>query len=531
MSLRTLIARARTRLREPSPIVVRELRALFRLPLFVRFFSLATGGIALVVLGIASTALSENAAPSEVGRILFDSFFVLVLLVTVVVTPLHAASAITSEREAQTYETLILSGMDPARIAVGKFLSTLAAIGLVVIALSPVVGLSFLFGGVSPVEVILGFLFVAALITPGAAYGVSVSARFEATRTSILLTLGTLFMLFPFASGLMMMVTYGYGYGRRSGFVDSLRYIGDNLGSLEVVSVSLLLPLALSALCTWFFLCTSVASLRPKAEDRVTPFKAWSLALALTTVTTLTGIALGAARDASDFAALLLGLFSLVVVSIFMDDSPLAPRTGKGTSSTGFARIGSTFGPGLLGTSNFAILLLVTVNVVGLAVLYTLVPHSTSGQLRDIKVAVYFAIGNVVVGTFLLLLGNLLRTVIENGNVVRTLVVMIGMFATIFPLVAGMAFTEDAHSREVMDTVMIMTPLGPFGAAVDFGNGIASPMTSAYFASLTLYGTLALVLWGALRRRVATLGTALATRRAELSALIDAHRAAREGTA
>ena len=42
---------------------------------------------------------------------------------------------------------------------------------------------------------------------------------------------------------------------------------------------------------------------------------------------------------------------------------------------------------------------------------------------------------------------------------------------------------------------------------------------------------LALVFWGALRRRVATLGAALATRRTKLSALIDAHRAEREGTA
>src|SRR5690606_22035536 len=146
----------------------------------------------------ASSLMDGWQQPARIGRMLFDVYFVLLIGITLVATPLYAATSITSERESKTFETLILSGMSPEQIAKGKLTSTLSAFGLVVVAVSPPIGLCFLFGGVSPVEALLGFFYVACLALPAAAFGVAMSARFETTRASVLATLAVGFFFAPF---------------------------------------------------------------------------------------------------------------------------------------------------------------------------------------------------------------------------------------------------------------------------------------------------------------------------------------------
>ena len=142
---------------DPNPILVKELRATFRTALFVRFLYLCTGLVALLVLGVGAAIASGEVPPAEVGQVVFQLFMGAALLVLSLVAPGYASACVTSEREQQTWESLELSGMSPWRIVLGKFAAWYASIALVLVALSPVVGIAFLFGGVSPWQVLVGF--------------------------------------------------------------------------------------------------------------------------------------------------------------------------------------------------------------------------------------------------------------------------------------------------------------------------------------------------------------------------------------
>lgn len=523
-------ARLVERLREPSPILVRELRALFRLPLFVRFLSLATGGIAIVVLGIASVALTENTAPSDLGRVLFDTFFLLVLFVTAFVTPLHAATSITSEREGQTYETLILSGMDPARIAIGKFLSTLSAIGLVVVALSPIVGICFLFGGVSPLEVLLGFFLVALVVTPAAAFGVAVSSRFQSTRTSILVTLSASFGLAPFIT--LPLMLFAVGFGMRSGRsvdgpLELIRYTADHITDWPVVAGAILLPFAVSGLLTWFLVCSAVAMLRPAAEDRITPFKVWSLALVFVALTLV--FAAGASdtghSDSAPFTLVLSMLVSGALAFVFMDDAPLPPRTASRSGGR------TPFGAGIVGTTTFAIALLFFVNLLGIGLLTAgLAVAGTPFDPDDVEVVTLGALVSISLGAFTLLLGALMRTVIDNGNLVRGLVVVTGVILTVLPLLLALLLDPRAFDGPPHGSAMLIlaTPVGPIVSLVSVADRSRAFGAFGVLGSSAIYAVLALVLFVALRVRVRTLARELEARREALGRAIEARRAARE---
>ena len=115
-------------LRDPNPILLKELRATFRTALFIRFLYLLTGVVAVTVLLGGAMIGEGNTAPAEVGSALFHIFFGMVLLVLCLVAPSYAATAITTERETRTYESLVLSGMGAWEIVWGKFLAYFDAI-------------------------------------------------------------------------------------------------------------------------------------------------------------------------------------------------------------------------------------------------------------------------------------------------------------------------------------------------------------------------------------------------------------------
>lgn len=530
MSIANVFARMRTRLGEPSPILVRELLALFRTPLFVRFLSLATGGIALFVLGVASASLGASSAPAEIGVSIYETFFVLLLLVMGFVAPLHAATSITTERESSTYETLILSGMDPARIAIGKFKGTLAALGLVVVAISPVVGITFLFGGVSPLEVLLGFLAVAAIVAPGAAFGVATSARFATTRSAILVTLVVSFVFAPFIIGPLFAFIAMAGLGVGGGLFDAVRWVSDNLTDPEVFATAVVLPLAVSALVTSFFICAAIASLRPSSEDRISPFKAWSIACVVYAQVVIFAFAVNDTGSGNSPEVAMVGtaLLCAAITLIFMDDVPLAPRTSRGARARGFARVGSLFGPGLPGTTRFALALLfvvcgagVVTLLVGLRVGAAVVPWWYT------HIASFGAVATFVLSASALMLGGVLRTVIPSGNLVRALTVLALFLACAIPMIGARILDPHVFSTVDVPTVTLVTPIGPYAALEP---ALRRPRAiPAFVGSTALHAVFATFIGVVLALRLRRVALAASTRRAEMVAVIAARRATREG--
>ena len=56
--------------RDPNPILVKELRSTFRTKLFIRFLYLSTGLVGIIVLSGGAGTAAGSLPPAEVGQIL-----------------------------------------------------------------------------------------------------------------------------------------------------------------------------------------------------------------------------------------------------------------------------------------------------------------------------------------------------------------------------------------------------------------------------------------------------------------------------
>ncbi len=147
-----------------NPIIVKELRSRMRGPrAFVTltgvlvFMSLISYGLYRLVI-ITSTWNYAPLSP-QIGQTLFIALAVLEMLMVCAITPAVTASAISSEHEKLTYEMLLTTPLQPTRILRGKLIAALSYIFLLIFAAVPMASLVFIYGGVSPRDMLKG-LFV-----------------------------------------------------------------------------------------------------------------------------------------------------------------------------------------------------------------------------------------------------------------------------------------------------------------------------------------------------------------------------------
>src|SRR5690606_23067860 len=188
--------------REPNPVWIRELKQSARLPRTPVILAVVTGMVTLLIASIGGV-LSVTAEPAQVGAGVFHTFFSLAFAIVTTVGPAVAATTIASEKSGRTWEALLLTGLSPAAIARGKFLAAFTYVSLYVVMLAPVGALAFLFGGVTPAEVLLAFAVLLLIASLSVAFGLAVSSKLSTPAASILVTL---FVGLPLA-----MVVYGLG--------------------------------------------------------------------------------------------------------------------------------------------------------------------------------------------------------------------------------------------------------------------------------------------------------------------------------
>src|SRR5262249_18932495 len=92
--------------------------------------------------------------------------------------PAFSCTSITEERVARSFDLLVTTRLTPGEIILGKTLAAIIYGILFIIATVPLVAITFLYGGVSPSQILLtyaGFLIQATLLTVYAIYVSSVS--------------------------------------------------------------------------------------------------------------------------------------------------------------------------------------------------------------------------------------------------------------------------------------------------------------------------------------------------------------------
>jgi ABC-type transport system involved in multi-copper enzyme maturation permease subunit len=123
---------------------------------------------------------------------LADSFFAQLLMVQFTViallTPAYAAGAITEEKERKTLEYLLATDLSSREIILGKFLSRLGNLGLLLLTGFPVIALLQLLGGIDPNLLLMAFAVTLLLMMSLASLSVLCSVYVRKTRNAIITT-------------------------------------------------------------------------------------------------------------------------------------------------------------------------------------------------------------------------------------------------------------------------------------------------------------------------------------------------------
>jgi ABC-type transport system involved in multi-copper enzyme maturation permease subunit len=127
-------------------------------------------------------------ASASVGRGIFLGLMMLQTLMVAVLAPAATAGAISSEREHQTLELLAVTPISSLAIVLGKLVSALAWVFVLILASIPITALVFVFGGVAPDDLVRGYIVLFATVIGLGSVGIFFSALTRRTGASTGLT-------------------------------------------------------------------------------------------------------------------------------------------------------------------------------------------------------------------------------------------------------------------------------------------------------------------------------------------------------
>ena len=165
--------------------------------------------IGILVLAYQGSVAINNgfgldvASIGRVGRQIFEWVLFGMLILMLFLVPGLTAGTITGERERQTLVPLQMTLMRPRDIIVGKLAAALAFLGLLIVAASPLLAVSFLVGGVSIFDMVRGLLMLAFTGVVLGSVCVAMSARLRRTSAATVACYGMTF-LFSIGSFLLL---------------------------------------------------------------------------------------------------------------------------------------------------------------------------------------------------------------------------------------------------------------------------------------------------------------------------------------
>jgi ABC-type transport system involved in multi-copper enzyme maturation permease subunit len=140
-------------------------------------------------------------ASALVGQEVFGALVLVETLLVVFLAPAFTSGAISLEREKQTLDMLAATPISSLAIVVGKLLSALAYVFLLIAASIPLTAIVFVFGGVGPDDVVRAYAVLIVTALGLGSLGLFISAAMQRTQgatvvtffTVLFLTLGTMF--------------------------------------------------------------------------------------------------------------------------------------------------------------------------------------------------------------------------------------------------------------------------------------------------------------------------------------------------
>ena len=238
-----------------ATIMVKELRSRMRgrrafivLTLYLAVLALITYGVYVVVAPVARAAggglgMGQANASAFIGQSIFAVLSVFQLILVSMIAPAFTAGQISLEREKQTLDLLMTTPLRPGAIIIGKLLTALAFVILMIVAAIPICAIVLMYGGASVDDIVRQQVVLLAVAVGFGAVGIFASALTQRTQaatvvaycTVLALTLGTA-MVFTFWNELATSNENGFAVNGQDGAPEQLRYLNPMVGMLDVVS-------------------------------------------------------------------------------------------------------------------------------------------------------------------------------------------------------------------------------------------------------------------------------------------------------
>lgn len=172
-----------------NPVLARELLVNLRSTrAFVLQFAYVTLLAAVVYFSWPTGDDGARQVGSGVARRLFDLFFLGQFFLVALMAPSFAAGSITGEKERKTYEMLLASPLKPSTILIGKLLSSLSYLVILILSSLPLMILCFLLGGIMLSEITRAYL---VLILAAGTFGllsIACSSYFRRTSSALVVS-------------------------------------------------------------------------------------------------------------------------------------------------------------------------------------------------------------------------------------------------------------------------------------------------------------------------------------------------------
>jgi ABC-2 type transport system permease protein len=186
-----------------NPVMVKEVRTRMR-----GWRAFAVVSAHLIILGTALVLAFLVFSPSlggtpnlndrrMFGKALFGLMIWMELITICFTAPALTSGAIASERERQTFDLLRVTLLTPGRLILGKYLSGLVFIFLLLFSALPLQSLAFILGGVTVEEIMIAILILVVTAIAFCAVGLFFSSLFSRVLFSTVLSYAfAIFMVF-----------------------------------------------------------------------------------------------------------------------------------------------------------------------------------------------------------------------------------------------------------------------------------------------------------------------------------------------
>jgi ABC-type transport system involved in multi-copper enzyme maturation permease subunit len=240
---------------ELNPILDRELKARSRRAMGVitlTLFLLLLISIAAIVWGVnREVGVNFNVqeqANSAVGAQIFEGIISAMGFMVAFIVPALTASSIAGERDRQTLIPLQVSLLRPRQIVLGKLSAALAFTLLLILASAPILGVSYVIGGITALAILQGLVAVVVVAVLFGSIGMACSAIPKRSAGATVLAYGlTVFIVFlaPAAAALLGLVVgsttaFFVGYAHPYAFLSDFTFAGatesDSVGPMSALA-------------------------------------------------------------------------------------------------------------------------------------------------------------------------------------------------------------------------------------------------------------------------------------------------------